>query len=896
MFRGFSYLQDFNLPTEEVTSKYETDIDLGLTPEEISLRLEKYGENRLQEAATISPWKLLINQFKNIITLLLLIAVGVSLFLHDYLEAIAIGVVIILNALFGFVTEYRAEKAMEALKSMVIATSKVVRGGKLIEIEARELVPGDVLIIEEGDQVTADARLISADNLATIEASLTGESEPSEKKAIIIDEYDIPVADRLNMIFMGTTVARGNGRAIVVATGTSTQIGEVSVLLNQTEADKTPLEKRLDTLGKSLAVLSVGIAIVMVIVGALMGRPVLEILETAIALAIAAVPEGLPAVATITLAIGMTRMAKKKAIIRRLPAVETLGSTTVICTDKTGTLTENQMTLEQVWLNGHTVKITGVGYEPVGNFEFDNDEASLREHLELFLKSAALASNASVAKNSEGYWSVVGDPTEGALVVAALKNNFNSEQARLNNYKELREIPFNSDEKRMAVYYDTPDGQFLMAKGSPEIILNACALALKDGQEVVLDDKLRDEILTQNYSFSSEGLRVLGLAYRSINSLEEDPFDNLVFLGLAAIMDPPRVEAKAAIAEAAQAGIRTIMITGDQPETAKAIGNRLGLTYGDVISGKELQVMSNDELVEKLDTTSIFARVSPRHKLEIVNALKKKGQIVAMTGDGVNDAPALKEADIGIAMGIQGTEVSKEAADMILADDNFATIIRAIKEGRVIFTNISKFIHYLFSCNLSEILIIFIALLLNLPLPLVALQILWLNLVTDVFPALSLGWEQAEADVMNKPPRDPGLEFLTKDFLVKVFAHGIILAAGSLLAYFYVLQTTNNIDIARTVAFASIATIQLFHTFNVRSEKGLQLDSSLFANKYLLGAVLLVLVLQAAAIYLPFLNTVLKTTPLNPSDLLIVLITTLAVTVIVKIYNQLNFTTRKGNE
>lgn len=896
MFRGFSYLQDFNLPTEEVTSKYETDIDLGLTPEEISLRLEKYGENRLQEAATISPWKLLINQFKNIITLLLLIAVGVSLFLHDYLEAIAIGVVIILNALFGFVTEYRAEKAMEALKSMVIATSKVVRGGKLIEIEARELVPGDVLIIEEGDQVTADARLISADNLATIEASLTGESEPSEKKAIIIDEYDIPVADRLNMIFMGTTVARGNGRAIVVATGTSTQIGEVSVLLNQTEPDKTPLEKRLDTLGKSLAVLSVGIAIVMVIVGALMGRPVLEILETAIALAIAAVPEGLPAVATITLAIGMTRMAKKKAIIRRLPAVETLGSTTVICTDKTGTLTENQMTLEQVWLNGHTVKITGVGYEPVGNFEFDNDEASSREHLELFLKSAALASNASVAKNSEGYWSVVGDPTEGALVVAALKNNFNSEQARLNNYKELREIPFNSDEKRMAVYYDTPDGQFLMAKGSPEIILNACALALKDGQEVVLDDKLRDEILTQNNSFSSEGLRVLGLAYRSINSLEEDPFDNLVFLGLAAIMDPPRVEAKAAIAEAAQAGIRTIMITGDQPETAKAIGNRLGLTYGDVISGKELQVMSNDELVEKLDTTSIFARVSPRHKLEIVNALKKKGQIVAMTGDGVNDAPALKEADIGIAMGIQGTEVSKEAADMILADDNFATIIRAIKEGRVIFTNISKFIHYLFSCNLSEILIIFIALLLNLPLPLVALQILWLNLVTDVFPALSLGWEQAEADVMNKPPRDPGLEFLTKDFLVKVFAHGIILAAGSLLAYFYVLQTTNNIDIARTVAFASIATIQLFHTFNVRSEKGLQLDSSLFANKYLLGAVLLVLVLQAAAIYLPFLNTVLKTTPLNPSDLLIVLITTLAVTVIVKIYNQLNFTTRKGNE
>lgn len=880
-------LSAHTLDAAQVLQQLTSHPERGLSEEEARRRISQHGENRLQAKQNISYWSLLVHQFKNIIVLLLVVAIAISLILQDYVEAVAVAVVIVLNALFGFVTEFRAEKAMDALKKMVVTTAKVIRDAKLMEVDATQLVPGDILIVEEGDQVTADARLIHGDNVAAVEASLTGEAHAVDKKAARLDEENIPLGDRINMLYMGTTIVRGNGRAVVTATGSATQIGEVSSLLEESGQDSTPLEKRLATLGRSLALISVGIAAIVAVVGVALGRPVVEILATSIALAIAAVPEGLPAVATITLAIGMTRMARQNAIIRRLPAVETLGSTTVICTDKTGTLTENQMTVEEIWLGGSLIKVTGAGYDPHG--DFTAAQGSIHEpDLDWYLKAAALASNAAVAVDEEGRWDAVGDPTEAALVVAAMKRGFDPQQARLQNYLELREIPFNSDEKRMAVYYDMPEGRFLMAKGSPAIILESCTQMLRNGQAADLNDQVRERIQAANDDMAHRGLRVLGLAYRPIQSAGEEPYRELVFLGLAGIMDPPRQEAATAIDEAAHAGIRTVMITGDQPETARSIGERLGLVYGSVVNGRQFQAMTSTELSREINQVSIFARVSPRDKLEIVDTLQEKGEIVAMTGDGVNDAPALKEADIGIAMGMEGTVVAREAADMVLADDNFATIIRAVKEGRVIFDNIKKFVQYLFSCNLSEILVIFLAILLGVPLPLVALQILWLNLVTDVFPALSLGWEPAEEDVMQRPPRQPQQEILTRGFQLVILVQGLILAAATLTAYLISLEYTGNLTTARTVAFVTLAVIQLLHAFNVRNRGILQIRT-LLSNYYLWGAVALVVVLQGIAVYTPLMNRVLQTAPLGAGDLLLVLTASFSGVIVIQLLNRTGF-------
>lgn len=872
---------------EQVLKDLKTDGERGLHEAEVEQRLAHYGENRLEEKAGISPWTILVNQFKNIIVILLLVAVAISLFLQDYVEAVAIAIVIILNALFGFFTEYRAEKAMDALNKMVISTAKVVRDGSLTEINALGLVPGDIILVEEGDQVTADARLILADNLAAVEASLTGEAHSVDKKPTCLDEENIPIGDRINMLYMGTTIVRGNGRAVVTATGSNTEIGEVSSLLKESNQENTPLEKRLSALGRSLAFISIGIAIVVAVVGIGLGRPVVEILRTSIALAIAAVPEGLPAVATITLAIGMTRMAQHNAIIRRLPAVETLGSTTVICTDKTGTLTENQMTVEEIWLGTSLIRVTGSGYQPEGDFHLENGDRLETGNLDWFLKAAALASNAAVHLNQEGRWDVVGDPTEGALVVAAMKKGFDPQEARLKDYRELREIPFSSEEKRMAVYYQMPEGRFVITKGSPDIILASCNHLRVNGKLEPLNDQNKKDMVKTNNEMAARGLRVLAIAYRPVNSADEEAYHDLIFLGLAGIMDPPRKKAATAIQEAARAGIRTIMITGDQPQTARSIGERLGLDYGTTIHEQQLQAMTRMELAEEISQISIFARVSPRDKLNIVDTLQEKGEIVAMTGDGVNDAPALKQADIGIAMGIEGTVVAREAADMVLADDNFATIIRAVKEGRVIFDNIYKFIQYLFSCNLSEILVIFISLLISVPLPLVALQILWLNLVTDVFPALSLGWEPAEENVMQRPPRPPGEEILTRHFKLLILFQGLILAAVTLAAYLYTLKFTNNLGTARTVAFLTLALVQLFHIFNVRNNGILRINRSLFSNLYIWGAIILVIGLQAIAVYIPLMNRVLQTTPPGSLELLIVLLAGILSIIVIQLFNRI---------
>jgi len=880
-----------NLPlhtieAEEVLKQLGTDAEWGLDEPEAEQRLAQYGENRLKEKKGISAWTILVSQFKNIIVLLLVVAVAISLFLQDYVEALAIAVVILLNALLGFFTEYRAEKAMDALNKMVVSIAKVLREGSLAEIDARGLVPGDIIIVEEGDQVTADARLIVADNLAAVEASLTGEAHSVDKKAVRLEERDIPIGDRINMLYMGTAIVRGNGRAVVTATGSGTEIGEVSSLLQESAPESTPLEKRLAAMGRSLAFISIGVAALVAVVGIALGHPVAEILRTSIALAIAAVPEGLPAVATITLAIGMTRMARHNAIIRRLPAVETLGSTTVICTDKTGTLTENQMTLEEIWLGASPIRVTGSGYQPEGGFlpESGDDQTA---DLEWFLKTAALASNAAVNRNREGRWDVVGDPTEGALVVAAMKKGFDPQKERLKNYRELKEIPFSSEEKRMAVYYQMPEGQFVIAKGSPSIILNSCTRRQVNGELKPVSGQEKELIAEINDDMAARGLRVLAVAYRPVASADEDAFHDLIFLGLAGIMDPPRGEAANAIQEAARAGIRTIMITGDQPQTARSIGERLGLAYGAVIHQQQLKTMTSAELAEEIGQVSIFARVSPRDKLNIVDTLQEKGEIVAMTGDGVNDAPALKEADIGIAMGIEGTVVAREAADMVLADDNFATIIRAVKEGRVIFDNIHKFIQYLFSCNLSEILVILIALIIGVPLPLAALQILWLNLVTDVFPALSLGWEPAEENVMQRPPRNPGEEILTLRFQLLILFQGLLLAAATLGAYLYTLESTDSLDAARTVAFLTLALVQLLHIFNVRTGGLLRLNQTLFFNPYIWGAIALVMALQTAAVYTPLMNRVLQTTTPGSLELLIVLLAAAISLIIIQLFNRI---------
>jgi len=849
---------------ETLTRELGTNLNSGLAPAEAQARYRQYGPNRLPEARGVPPWLIFVRQFKSVIVLLLAAATGVSIALGDLVEAAAIAVVILLNALFGFVIELRAERAVAALKRIITRTAKVIRGGRLVEIPATSVVPGDLLVLEEGDRVAADARLVDADSLATVEAALTGESQPVEKDTRPLANGRLPLGDRTNMVYAGTSVARGSGLAVVTATGRATEIGHIAGLLEQTKEEKTPLEKRLGALGNRLVVVALVVAAVVTVAGWLAGHPFLEILTTGIALAVAAVPEGLPAVATITLAIGVRRMARQNAIVRRLPAVETLGSTTVICTDKTGTLTENRMTLMAAWVDGEDV---GLGdrwwVKPV--------KPALRELLE----AGVLASRAGLQKDAEGNWDVVGDATEGALVLAGMRVGFTREQAEEQGYVHLEEIPFSSETRRMAVYYRLPGGHTaVFAKGAPPVILDASRWLKRNGEISPLDDSTRQAVLAAAENFAARGLRILAVAYKPVRTVEEEAFADLVFLGLVAVADPPRAEVPAAIAEARSAGVRTVMVTGDHPATARAIAEQTGLAEpgAEVVTGSELAAMERADLVARVGRVNIFARVSPKQKLDIVEALKERNEIVAMTGDGVNDAPALKRADIGIAMGREGTAVARETADIILADDNFATIVRAVRQGRVIFDNIQKFIQYLFSCNLSEIILIFLAIILGLPVPLLVLQILWLNLVTDVFPALALGWEPPEGNVMRRPPRDPAQGLLTGRLQLGILLEGILLAAGPLAAYVYALSAMDGTGVARTVVFLSLSFAQLFHVFNIRRFDRFGIDRSLLDNRQLVGALFLTVSLQLMAVYLPALNAVLRTVPPGGAEWLLVVL------------------------
>jgi Ca2+-transporting ATPase len=864
------YSQDIT----QVAQKLNTNSDKGLEMNEVISRLKEYGANALKEPPKRSLLSMFVEQLKEVLVLILIVAAAVSGALGEWEDTIVIMIIVILNAGLGVFQEQKAEEALKALKNMTKAAIKVKREGKVTQDEVENLVPGDVIILDAGDSVPADARLIEAATLRINEAALTGESVPAEKDLKIIEGQEVPVGDRKNMVFMGTVVTGGRGQAIVTETGMETQLGRIAQMLQETPPDITPLQKELAKLGKVLAVAAGIIVVVVFLAGLLRGEELLEMFMTAIALAVAAIPEGLPSVVTIVLALGVTRMSRRKAVVRKLPAVETLGVANYICSDKTGTLTKNEMTVQGIYVNNTYWKITGNGYQPEGEFlglrgESINPLADI--NMKMMLLGGSLNSDASLDYTSKGY-GIIGDPTEGALVVAAQKAALKKDKIE-KEYPRIQEIPFDSERKMMTTFHQK-DGQIIsFTKGAPDVLLARCQdLITKEGVAELNKDN-HSQLMEVNSRFASEGQRVMAMALRKWTAVPEDPTSdkvetNLTFLGFFVIQDPPRQEAREAVAVSRGAGIRTVMITGDHQETALAIAKELDIWREDdgVLTGSQLEKMNNEELKKHVNTTTVYARVSPEHKLRIVNALKANGNIVAMTGDGVNDAPALKRADIGAAMGITGTEVAKEAADMVLLDDNFATIVNAVEEGRVIYSNIRKSIQYLLSCNIGEIVAIFSAILLGLGSPLTPIQILWLNLVTDGPPALALGLEPSEKDVMKKPPRNPREGVFAGGVSKDILIHGAVIGALSLASYWIALAWGRTLEEAHTMTFLTMAFAQLVHSFNVRS-----LEQSIFkigigTNRSLVLAFMFSVAMQLVVIFIPFLRDVFETALLRPSD------------------------------
>jgi len=874
------------MTAQEVASELRTDPKRGLKRFEARRRRSLYGLNKLRRAKRVSALKLLADQFKSLVVLLLAGAAVISFVIstmehENYLESLAIGVVVLLNAGIGFVVELRANRAMEALQKLGVQQTVVVRGGRRLRVNAHDLVPGDIVEFEAGDSITADCRLVEAPDLRVVESALTGESVPVDKNTLPVEDANAGLGDRTCMLYKGTTAVSGSSRAIVTATGMATEVGRIAELVSKAEDEETPLEVRLRSLGRALILIVLVIAAIVIAAGLLTGKKFDTMVMTGIALAIAAVPEGLPAVATISLAVGMRRMARRNALIRRLPAVETLGSAGVICTDKTGTLTRNEMTAVRYHLAGGPVEVGGTGYAPEGEFIARDARLDPARHepLLLALECGALCSNSSLVRNEEsGEWDVTGDPTEGALVVAAAKAGIDQAELR-RKYEQIKEYPFSSEAAMMATVHKNPDGGTItFVKGAPDRIYELCTAVHTVEGVCPMDEAFRGEFGKAQDAMADDALRVLGLAYKKEDQPGE-PYKDLVLVGLVGLLDPPRNEVAEAIRRFKEAGIRTVMITGDHPRTALAIGRMLGITEDSeeaVIAGRELHGMTEQELAERVDRISVYARVSPEDKVKIVDALQDKGNVVAMLGDGVNDAAALKEADIGVAMGIKGTDVAKETSDIVLLDDRFVTVNAAVAEGRKVLANIKKFIHYLFSCNLSEVMTVFLGTITGLPLPLLALQILWLNLVTDVLPALSLAMEPAEPGLMHRPPRPPAEPILSKRLKHSVAGYSLLITAATLGSFFWALYARDQRGstreeaeaVARTVCFMTIALSQLFHAWNSRKDSdpitGLR---DFFANRYIVGAAVLTIGLQLAAIYVPGLNRVLKTRPLAPSEL-----------------------------
>jgi len=898
-----SAIAAYRQPFSQVLTALGADAQRGLTDGEARVRLGRHGKNELTADTPVPSWRKFLAQFEDVLVILLLIATAISAALWLYerdsalpYEALAISAVVLLNALMGYIQESRAESALAALRQMAAAHAHVLRDGERRSVDATEVVPGDIILVEEGDTIPADARLIHTAALQTAEASLTGESVPVVKEVAAISG-EMGLGDRDNMIFSGTAVTYGRGRAVVVATGMRTEMGRIAGMLRNVQDQPTPLQRELDRVGRMLGIVVVAIAAVMIatiiLVEDVSGlSATFDVLILGVALAVAAVPEGLPAIVTAVLAIGVQRMARRNALVRHLRAVETLGSADIIASDKTGTLTKNEMTVRAVVTASGHVKFEGTGYRPEGEVSCDGEtvEGGLRIELDRALAVADRANNA-VLKQHDGQWTIQGDPTEGALIVAARKAGVSAETLEA-RFPRVGEVPFSSERKLMSTVHtdaEADEGVIVFTKGAPGIVLNKCSQELVGERPRSLSDARRSEILLANEELAGHALRTLAVAYRVLprgavadNEIDERVEQDLVFAGLVGMIDPPRAEARDAVSRAKRAGIRSIMITGDHPKTASVIAMNLGIAGEErAVTGSELEGATDVALDQMVKDVSVYARVNPEHKLRIVKALQRQGAVVAMTGDGVNDAPALKMADIGVAMGITGTDVSKQAADMVLADDNFASIVAAVEEGRSIFSNIRKFLRYLLSSNIGEVMTMFFGVLLagviglqdegrGVVLPLLATQLLWINLVTDGAPALALGLDPADPGVMNKPPRPKEEGVITHRMWFGIFFVGLIMAVGTL----FVLDSSlpgglvsgsGSLRYAQTMAFTTLMMFQLFNVFNARSDE-ISAFKGLFTNHWLWAGVTLSIALHLAVIYTPFLQQAFSTTSLSPVD------------------------------
>ncbi len=863
-FRGLPACSWHALPAEEASARLQST-RAGLTRVEASRRLIDFGPNELKVAHRVSPWTILFEQFQNMLVVILLVATALSAFLGHGVEAIAITVIVLFAVVLGFLQEYRAERAIEALREMATPTATVLRDCEEAEVAARELVPGDVVILRAGNRIPADARLIEAVNLRIQEAALSGESVPVAKHTAPLVSHDLALGDRRNMAYAGTAATYGRGRGMVVATGMGTEFGKIAQLLHTVETSKTPLQETLDRLGRKLAQAALVVVAIILVLGAFRGQPLIDLLVFGIALAVAVVPEALPAVVTISLARGVQRLVTRGALIRRLPAVETLGSTSVICSDKTGTLTRDEMTVRELYVANQLLEVSGAGYEPHGDFSRDGRRIDPSEPLKRLLQAVALGSDAHIARlEADALWHVKGDPTEGALVVVAAKAGMNKLDLDT-RFPRVHDIPFASDTKRMTTLHTTADGVVAYGKGAPEVILASCESQLTVDGEACLDAARREAILESAGRMAEKALRVLAVATKA-GATPENAERGMTFLGLVGMIDPPRAEARAAIHTCESAGIRVVMITGDHPITARAIARELGLLkQGRVVTGLELDAMSDAAFEDDVDTIDVFARVTPSHKLRVVTALQKQGHVVAMTGDGVNDAPALKKADIGIAMGITGTDVAREAAAITLTDDNFASIVAAVEEGRGIFGNVKKYLMFLLSSNMGEIGLMAGATLLGLPLPLTAVQILYVNLATDGLPALALAVDPPEPDLMRRPPRNPRTSIFTRPVVTLIVVGGGWSAAINVGMFAWALGSGRSTTEAMAITFVSLLLIQFLKAFSFRSDRTSVLHRP-FANRWLNVAVLWELVLLVLIIYVPVLQKPFGTISLQPME------------------------------
>lgn len=861
----------YQLDIDRIEQKLHVTANRGLSDKQVEQRRKQYGENLLASQQHTSKWLTFIKQFQDFMVLVLLAATLIAGLLGEFVDAIAIMVIVLVNGFIGFFQEQKAEKSLEKLKELSAPMANVFRDGKWEKISSRDVVVGDIVKIVSGDRIPADIRVIKSNSMETEESALTGESLPVMKHASAIVKDDLEAQDQANMGFMGTMVTRGSGTGIVVGTGMETVMGQIASLMVQTEKQVTPLERRLAELGKILIILALILTALVVVLGVFQGHPVYHMFLAGVSLAVAAIPEGLPAIVTVALSLGVQRMIRKKAIVRKLSAVETLGCASVICSDKTGTMTENQMTVKEIYLNGKQLYVTGDGYSTQGDYFFNqrkvNDDFPNLNNMLLY----GMLCNHAELQVKKGKYLVEGDPTDGALLVAARKMGLTHETGE--KYRVIKEIPFDSNRKRMSVIVeDENDMRFLITKGAPDVLLPRSEYLVDDTGRQRLKQTDRERIDGAVSRMADNALRTIAVGMKPItkqDTLETEFLErDLTFIGLYGLMDPPRKEVKSSIAECRQAGIKTVMITGDHVKTARAIARNLNLLpeNGMVLEGHQLSKMSAADLGEVIEDTYVFARVTPEHKLKIVKAFQEKGYIVAMTGDGVNDAPAIKASDIGISMGQSGTDVTKEASSLILMDDNFATIKSAIQEGRNIYENIRKFIRYLLASNVGEILVMLFAMLLALPLPLVPVQILWVNLVTDGLPAMALGLDQSEDDVMRRGPRNSRESVFARGLGYKIISRGILIGVITLIAFIFTYQNNpENLVYAQTVAFTTLVMAQLIHVFDCRSEKSV-FSRNPFKNIYLVFAVLSSLLLLLVVIYWAPLQPVFHTTFLSIRD------------------------------